>query len=197
MKKLIPVLLLTALSACSGHSKTSEDITSELKANLIGYFNVHNTDSSYVLDSIQAIKVDTMTEKMDSLRMCDYIYKKIGVLNEVIQLKLEQNKAMIANIRLYKMIGSNELAKINAGELKDSIRSMNQIVYKDSVLLQRVTSIKDSLSSFDSIAITGYALEVNIFAHSKDNISRNTKNMTFYFNKQKYLNPVTPISIFQ
>lgn len=186
MKNLIFLLLAFILFSCK-HKTPTQLLKTDLQNKLLGYFNKDDINGAYIIDSIQIIKIDTVTERIDSQIALNKLNIRAKKIIRQVKEKMNEMKESVHNIKTYRLLGANNIAKNeydNFLKLKNEYTEMHQ---RDSPIIYRISFLRDSMKTFDSTIITGYALETNIFAHTKDNVSLNTKDVTFFFTKDKYL----------
>lgn len=119
MKKILLIILLTALYSCkeSAETKTKNEKTS-LEQKLLSaarkYFDVHLIDTLNTIDSFYIVRLDTLTEKW----LNQYRWRYENSRLKVVQAKLDLLGIEVKQWKLYAMMGIHIQDK---KELQDSL----------------------------------------------------------------------------
>lgn len=165
-----------------------EKLTEDIAGAIHTYYSKTYKQDSIIIDSVKIYKLDTLTEKKDSLRAYFRLSDDIEILQtglhkqvKVVEaaLKLSQASAKISE-ELY-----NEDRDIALAEMKKLDEATEE--YKRSFAhLTKLINLIDG-KTLDSTRFKGYIARFNIKAHDNLNVSKNVDSISLAIDLAKYI----------
>jgi hypothetical protein len=141
-------LLIMSILACKSAKEKELD---KLQSNLKTYFISNDIDSSITVDSFRLFKIDTIKQVGWLSDQGDALYYQKNKLQKLFESNNEIVNADINEIRLYKIMGSKELAAMS-GKEATSQNNKGVLIMKEMDTLGRILiGISEKIKTADSV----------------------------------------------
>jgi hypothetical protein len=183
MKRLSLFCLIVVLFAVSCSNKN--DIQNEkLRKDLSTFFLSNLNDSSVLLDSFFLLKIDTVTEKQKLNEQYSIIHNQQLYILDLLKYKTSEMSIMSDKVRLYSMIGSRDLVKMEKDKFEKNNEKFNLISKEFDSLSKVLKGIVEIEKTSDSIKPVAFQAKCLYQIRNKDkSIKRDTVYIILNLNK--------------
>ena len=183
MKRISLFCLIFVLFAVSCSNKN--DIQNEkLRKDLSTFFLSNLNDSSVVLDSFFLLKIDTITEKQKLNEQYSIIHNQQLYILDLLKYKTSEMSIMSDKVRLYSMIGSRDLVKMEKDKFEKNNEKFNLISKEFDSLSKVLKGIVEIEKTSDSIKPVAFQAKCLYQIRNKDkSIKRDTVYIILNLNK--------------
>jgi len=183
MKRICLFCLFVVLYAVSCSNKN--DIQNEkLRKDLSTFFLSNLNDSSVLLDSFFLLKIDTITEKQKLNEQYSIIHNQQLYILDLLKYKTSEMSIMSDKVRLYSMIGSRDLVRIEKDKFEKNNEKFNLISKEFDSLSKVLKGIVEIEKTSDSIKPVAFQAKCLYQIRNKDkSIKRDTAYIILNLNK--------------
>lgn len=180
-KSLIAILCAVFLFAC----KTEKERESQkLQSDMQTYFKVNLMDSTSSLDSFRLVKIDTINQRMLLSEQSSVLGSQLDNLIELYKLSNEGLSNSVSQMRLYRILGSNDLVEIEKKDF-DKEKEKGELVRSEiDTLMSIIKTIDGKTQNADTIRPIGYEAKCFYQLRLKDkSVKRDTTFILLNTNK--------------
>jgi hypothetical protein len=183
MKRISFFCLIVIVFAVSCSNKN--DIQNEkLRKDLSTFFVSNLNDSSVLLDSFFLLKIDTITEKQKLNEQYSIIHNQQLYILDLLKFKTSEMSIMSDKVRLYSMIGSRDLVRIEKDKFEKNNEKFNLISKEFDSLSKVLKGIVEIEKTSDSIKPVAFQAKCLYQIRNKDkSIKRDTAYIILNLNK--------------
>lgn len=170
-----------ALLSC----KSKQQIESEkLESNLKTFYIENFKDSSSTLDSFRLITIDTITQKMLLAEQSSVLTNQLGTLLDFYELNTKSLSNSVDQMRLYRLIESNELLTIAKNEAFEKSKKLHDIKMEIDSMQKIIQNIEDNIVTSDTINAIGFQAKCFYQIRRKDkSVKQDTTYIILNLNK--------------
>jgi DNA repair ATPase RecN len=185
MKKSV---LCLAVLAFGCKSNPEQNLKEELKPTIQKYLSEKYSKDKLIIDSVTIYKVDTLTALKDSARTIKMLSKNINDVSEELTKMQNSIGRKLDSVKLddgkspkleedYKKAYSAYLER-----KKEAFPILDAKMARMEKIGAQIVSQK-----IDSLAMTGYIIDLRAKAHDANKANRNLDSIKLYFNKDKQI----------
>jgi hypothetical protein len=186
MKKIFSILIIICFTyACkSKDERLKEALSSTLKT----YFTKVLKKDSITIDSIRIFKIDTLTQKKDSLQAFFQSIDRVGYLQESVKKQLNVIQSAMKIAQLSANI-SEELYKQDFAIVLDERKKLEGINLEYKTAMKNMERLNTLIAGkkLDSTTFKGYIVSLNVKGHNYLNVAKNLDSLSITLNPDKQI----------
>lgn len=171
--------IIFALNSCQSES---EKKSIKLNQNLKSFFTENYIDSSMSIDSFRLIRIDTISKHDLLYEQSHKLLDDYELLTSHLEMNRQKISLSVSQMKMYKLIGSNELFEIEKKDYDEIIKKTNIILKESDTVKIIIDALIDSSKNADTLKPVNYLAACFYQIRNKDkSVQRDTAYI--YLNK--------------
>lgn len=173
-------IIFISLSCQSESEKKSIKLNNDLKS----FFTENYIDSSMSVDSFRLIRIDTISKHQLLYEQTNKLLDDYELLTSYLEINRQKISLSVSQMKMYKLIGSNELFEIEKKDYDEILKKTNIIVKESDTLKTMIDALIDSTKNADTVKPINYLAACFFQIRNKDkSVKRDTAYI--YLNKNQ------------